>query len=335
MLAWAIIGTTFSNAEYCPVCGDGRHVGNPDGLFSVAATNAARDVPAIPCGELEAAGRNGTIPTGRCAILPPLIFDICDCQLSSAGIVRNLVSPPSPAPTMSRVSTKPSFPTRSAVPTRAVTSIGTRVVTKAPRPAAMPFYQPNVGAPPSYWVLNTSAPNAGPDTQTIVIRLVCGLVAAVATLSILRLFLMEAENTATNDANGTAVAAQQLQASQQTSDGSPPGTSTQTSAAEAARKQRAKLARARRPLVLNVLFPTQHQVSMKQDFKCMVAILGIPSRNAHIVASIFCLFLKKGDPEQPPSVRRLKYDQKSKRYMFSDDALDVKSCSICLEDLGK
>ena len=47
------------------------------------------------------------------------------------------------------------------------------------------------------------------------------------------------------------------------------------------------------------------------------------------------LVSEKGDPEQPPSVRSLKYDQKSKRYMFSDDALDVKSCSICLEDLGK
>ena len=47
-----------------------------------------------------------------------------------------------------------------------------------------------------------------------------------------------------------------------------------------------------------------------------------------------CL-LKKSDLEQPrSSMRSLKYDQKSKRYMFSDDALDVKSCSICLEDLG-
>ena len=326
MLGLAIIGT-FSNAEHCSVCGDGHHVGNPDGLISVAAKHPSRAAQPIPCGELEAAGRNGTIPSGRCAVFPTLIFDICDCQLSSAVIVRNLVSPPSLAPTMSRVTTTPSFPTKSAVTTTAATSIGTRAVTMAPTPSYS-------GQSPR----GTSAPSPAPlnfQSSMIIFAWVCGIVFALVAFFILRVCRMKAEKRARNATNGTAVAAELLQASQQTSGGSPPGTSTQTSAA-AVRKQRVKLARARRALVLNVLFPTQQQVSMTQGFECMVAILAISGRNSHIVASTFrYLFLKKSDPEQPPSVRSLKYDQKSKRYMFSDDALDVKNCSICLEDLGK
>ena len=194
--------------------------------------------------------------------------------------------------------------------------------------------------PPYYWGLSapaTPAPYQAPTdnhSSTVIFGSVCGIVFALVALFILRANHIKAENRARDAANGTAVAADPLQARQQTSDGSPRETSSQTSAA-AARKQRAKLAR--RPLVLDVLFPTQQQVRMTQDFECMMVILAIPARrNAHIVASIFrYLFLKKSDPEQAPSVHSLKYDQKSKRYMFSDDALEVNNCSICLEDLGK
>ena len=44
------------------------------------------------------------------------------------------------------------------------------------------------------------------------------------------------------------------------------------------------------------------------------------------------LFLKSGEPD---SGRTLRYDPESKQYEFSDEAMDVPPCSICLEELGK
>jgi len=57
----------------CSICGPGFCVGNPDAVFSFPGQ------PSVPCGTLEEAGIDGTIPLGECGFLPGLTNSVCEC----------------------------------------------------------------------------------------------------------------------------------------------------------------------------------------------------------------------------------------------------------------
>mmetsp|Transcript_4028 Transcript_4028/g.6188 ORF Transcript_4028/g.6188 Transcript_4028/m.6188 type:complete len:243 (+) Transcript_4028:34-762(+) len=57
----------------CSICGEGKEVGNLDGVFEFP------DQPQVPCDLLQEAGIQGAIPEAQCDFLPPLL-SVCECQ---------------------------------------------------------------------------------------------------------------------------------------------------------------------------------------------------------------------------------------------------------------
>merc|ERR1719204_3018579 len=74
----------------CSVCGEGKVVTNPEAIFSFPHQ------PAVPCGVLEKAGKDGKIHTKHCSILSSLIQEVCECDVNSS----------SPAPSIADDETK-------------------------------------------------------------------------------------------------------------------------------------------------------------------------------------------------------------------------------------
>jgi hypothetical protein len=85
----------------CSICGDAdKCIQKPDEIF------AFPDFPAVSCGDLEKAGREGSIPLDQCPFLPQLISELCGC------------APPTPAPSQTpSLSAEPSAsPSKSIAP---------------------------------------------------------------------------------------------------------------------------------------------------------------------------------------------------------------------------
>lgn len=82
----------------CSVCGTGSCIVNQDAIFTFPGQ------PSVSCGMLQDAGFNGLIPLNRCAFLPPLIGDLCECQPDGLS-----VAPITPAPVAPIVPTAPGF----------------------------------------------------------------------------------------------------------------------------------------------------------------------------------------------------------------------------------
>mmetsp|Transcript_19748 Transcript_19748/g.32750 ORF Transcript_19748/g.32750 Transcript_19748/m.32750 type:complete len:299 (-) Transcript_19748:308-1204(-) len=94
-----LVSSFFMNAvtSQCSVCGEDQQVGNPDAIFSFP------NQPSVPCGLLQQAGDQGTIPLDQCIFLPPLI-SVCECE-------------PVPPPTDAPVTKAPvATPTGSSIP---------------------------------------------------------------------------------------------------------------------------------------------------------------------------------------------------------------------------
>jgi len=101
LLALALSATTTAEDDFtCSVCGDGKEVGDPDGVFEFPGQ------PAINCGILEAAGESGLIPEAECLLIPPFIQDVCDC-LDIEGSPIAAPSDPTREPTPSPIEDDP------------------------------------------------------------------------------------------------------------------------------------------------------------------------------------------------------------------------------------
>eukprot|EP00548_Thalassiothrix_antarctica_P006610 CAMPEP_0194131662 /NCGR_PEP_ID=MMETSP0152-20130528/2387_1 /TAXON_ID=1049557 /ORGANISM="Thalassiothrix antarctica, Strain L6-D1" /LENGTH=547 /DNA_ID=CAMNT_0038826519 /DNA_START=25 /DNA_END=1668 /DNA_ORIENTATION=- len=72
----------------CSICGPGMCITDEDAIFSFPGQ------PSVPCGILEKAGINGTIPLTQCKFLPPLVQEKCVCHSDTPGVI-----PVTPSPT--------------------------------------------------------------------------------------------------------------------------------------------------------------------------------------------------------------------------------------------
>ena len=86
-----LVGTilvSVTSEQICSVCGDGYQVGNPSALSSFPGHP---DKPAT-CKEIEVAGLQGFIPISQCLSLPSLIFETCHCQAKTMEKTRKNVN---------------------------------------------------------------------------------------------------------------------------------------------------------------------------------------------------------------------------------------------------
>jgi len=118
----------------CSVCGDGKHVTNPDEVFEFPGQ------PAVECGNLEIAGLNGQVPLDQCAFLPALVEGSCECEDCSGDPTPAPVNPtpapivPVPAdPTPAPIT--PDTPAPVANPTPAPVVLDTPAPVEDPTPA--------------------------------------------------------------------------------------------------------------------------------------------------------------------------------------------------------
>lgn len=76
MLVQSVLTLLFAPlvAGQCSVCGDGLSVTKPKEIFAFPGQ------PVVECGQLETAGKDGTVPLNQCGFLPPLIKDTCGCR---------------------------------------------------------------------------------------------------------------------------------------------------------------------------------------------------------------------------------------------------------------
>lgn len=84
----------------CSVCGDGKKVGNTDGLVSFPGQAGQ-----IPCGVLENMGTVGLIPPPQCDVLPQLISTVCECKPINPPTTTGATDPA----TTSTKATKPGY----------------------------------------------------------------------------------------------------------------------------------------------------------------------------------------------------------------------------------
>lgn len=98
----------------CSICGPNKQVTNPNTIFVYAT------YPQHACGDLEEAGRNGTIPENQCLILPQIqeLNDQCGCMDASSMV--NDTPMPTPFPTTANTP----FPTPSPTPFPTLTGAG-------------------------------------------------------------------------------------------------------------------------------------------------------------------------------------------------------------------
>jgi hypothetical protein len=87
--------------EPCSVCGPGLQVGSPDVFVELLSLETS--LPAMFCGQLEAAGEIGLLSTEQCLELPNLIVSSCNCQEQDAAAAA--------APSSSSVAPPPSSTT--------------------------------------------------------------------------------------------------------------------------------------------------------------------------------------------------------------------------------
>jgi len=142
--------------EQCSVCGDGKRVTNPEGIFAFPAQ------PTISCRDLEIAGEEGNNDDviDQCTLLPVLIGSLCDCQPIPPSVSAPPVAtrPPTPAPSIASRQ-----PTRTKIPT-------TRLPLSSP-PSPNPTTgnptskAPIITSPPTLKL--TSAPSITPPTPTL------------------------------------------------------------------------------------------------------------------------------------------------------------------------
>ena len=102
----------------CSVCGDGKKVGNPEGIISFPGQ------PKTTCGNLENDGEQGIIPIDQCAFFPELIGNLCNCISS----VSPVTTAPSPNPILTYEPSAVLFPS-SVVPTTTTTGALTNTPT--------------------------------------------------------------------------------------------------------------------------------------------------------------------------------------------------------------
>jgi len=128
----------------CSVCGDGKHVTNPDEVFEFPGQ------PAVECGNLEIAGLNGQVPLDQCAFLPALVEGSCECEDCSGDPTPAPVNP-TPAP----IVPVPADPTPAPI------------TPDTPAPVADPTPAPVVDPTPAPVVLDTPAPVEDPTPAPI------------------------------------------------------------------------------------------------------------------------------------------------------------------------
>lgn len=146
-----------NTSEACNLCGEGKCVGNPEGVVDFTSFGQG----AFPCGDLEVGGLQGAIPASFCGFVQNMAGG-CDCNPFGIGTPTAPVFSPVFAPSITpppNTDAPTSAPT--AAPTPAPTTAPTAAPTSEPTPDPTPEPTPDPTLAPTT-AFPTRAPTSLP-----------------------------------------------------------------------------------------------------------------------------------------------------------------------------
>lgn len=163
-----LIALASGQSAVCYICGYGFKVGNRDAVIIIDGQ------PNVPCGSLEDGGLNNRITAEACAMLPGIVFDICECVNDNLGSpTENPSARPVSAPVAPDTESPTSLPQDTPEPSQQATPEPSQQATSEPvaEPTSSPVPPPTsepVAQPTSQPVAQpTSQPVAQPSSQPV------------------------------------------------------------------------------------------------------------------------------------------------------------------------